>query len=208
MKDLTGQRFGRLVVESRSGSNKRGLAIWQCRCDCGNTVHIVGANLRGTVHHKGTKSCGCLMAELSKERLTTHGMTHSSLSYKTWIVMRRRCNDPKHSKYKYYGGKGITVCERWSDFGNFHADMGERPRGMTIGRVDNSKGYSPDNCKWVTWTEQQNNRSSNHTITYGGVTLSVADWSRKVGLSQSTLLARIHKGWSVERSLTEPLNNK
>lgn len=201
MKDLIGQRFGRLTVVSRSGSNDRGLAMWQCCCDCGNTVRIAGTNLL-----RGTRSCGCLASDSAKKRFTTHGMTHSSSSYKTWVVMRRRCNDPKHSKYKYYGGAGIKVCDRWSNFKNFYDDMGERPRGMTIGRVDNAKDYGPDNCKWVSWRDQQNNRLNNHSISYNGETLTVAEWSRKIGVSQNTLLMRLRNGWSVERALNEPLH--
>ena len=159
--DLTGKRFGRLVVLHRDGSTPGRDAAWRCRCDCGEVRTIRGQCLRSG----HTKSCGCLHREFSSERLprlaTKHGMArHGRVAgiYKSWQAMRERCKNPRHHAYANYGGRGITVCERWESFENFLADMGPRPEGLTLDRIDNEGNYEPGNCRWATRLQQRHNR--------------------------------------------------
>lgn len=158
LKDLTGQRFGRRTVISRAGSDRRGCATWLCVCDCGSESVVTGAELRK--NHSG--SCGCMR----RDRLTVHSKRKTRL-YKVWEGMKTRCYNPSHMAYKRYGGRGITVCVEWcNDFQAFYewamangydenAPIGQ----CTIDRIDNDKGYSPDNCRWVDMKTQRHNRS-------------------------------------------------
>lgn len=148
---FTGRVFGRLTVMSHSHA-QGGRSYWVCRCSCGNEKTVQRAHLVSG----DTLSCGCLRKERMREgavqklskRNTRHGMAHSR-EYKTWEQMRERCRNPKHKAWKYYGGKGITVCERWQTFENFFADMGARPTGCEIDRINPEQGYNPGNCRWL-----------------------------------------------------------
>lgn len=155
--DLTGQRFNRLVVIEFV--EKRGLnAYWKCVCDCGIVKTLRGSNIKSG----HTKSCGCLHKEVVIKALTKHGHNtrkRTSPTYSTRYAMINRCSNPKANKYKYYGGRGITVCDRWLEsFENFLEDMGERPPGTTIDRIDNDGNYEPSNCCWATPKQQVQNR--------------------------------------------------
>ena len=202
-KDLTGERFGRLVVLWRgenivepSGATR---SAWLCVCDCGETKTVSQHSLsRGL-----TRSCGCL----ARERPPKHGMSRSQV-YKHWVAMRQRCQNPNHWKYADYGGRGIKVCARWEDFANFLADMGEPEAGMTLDRIDVDGDYEPSNVKWASRREQANNRRNNTTLTYAGKTLTAAEWGRVTGLGKSAIIRRLSRGWPVERVLTEPLKTK
>ena len=154
--NLTGQRFNRLLVIGRAPNRMNSTAArWICQCDCGNTTIVLGQNLR----QAKTVSCRCLRLERAKTQLDrrTHGRSHTPVYY-VWQTMRRRCTNPAHPKYSNYGGRGIIVCDRWLNFENFVADMGERPKGLTLERKDNDGNYDPGNCKWATYTEQARNR--------------------------------------------------
>lgn len=131
---------------------------------------------------------------------------HGMLTYARWKSMTQRCGDPSASNFKYYGGRGISVCERWHDFAAFLADMGECPdRSMTLDRIKNDLGYQPSNCRWATKAEQNANRSLCVQITHGGRTQNLADWAREVGMTANTLAMRVRNGWSAERALTQPV---
>jgi hypothetical protein len=136
----------------------------------------------------------------------THGMSATS-EYKIWLGMFRRCYNTKDSNYPNYGGRGIRVCERWSSFSNFWADMDKRQAGKTLDRINNDGNYEPGNCRWATREQQANNMQTNHRITWNGETLTVAQWERRRGMKQHTLLQRLKAGWSVKQAFLTPVLN-
>lgn len=127
-------------------------------------------------------------------------------TYQSWLCMRRRCNDAGHQHFEHYGERGISICDRWSDYDNFFVDMGPRPEGLTLERDDNSKGYSPENCRWATHVEQCSNRRSNVVITWQGQTKTLKQWAEILGFPYKTMWARKKAGWSTERLLSEGLH--
>lgn len=196
--DLTGKRFGRLTVIAENGVTKHGKILWLCRCNCGNECTVTGNHLKS--NH--TRSCGCLFIE----SITKHGM-NGNRTYRTWHGMRSRCDNQNHTTFNNYGGRGIGVCSRWITFKNFLADMGKRPEGMTLERIDNDGNYEPSNCKWATQKEQHRNTRHNRMITYQGETKCMAEWAEDVRLKYDTLRNRIDRyGWTIERALTEKVN--
>lgn len=188
--DMAGLRIGRLLVLRRAGSDGRGLATWECACDCGSTGIVRGADLRS----RHTTSCGCLFNERRRTASITHGRSRGDQSgsgYWQWRGMIQRCKpegDPN------YGGRGIRVCERWHGFENFLFDMGPRPPGMTIERIDNDGNYEPGNCRWATQKEQAANTRRNVFVDHDGERLHLSEWSRRTGLCASTIAYRLRRG--------------
>jgi hypothetical protein len=176
---------------------------WLCKCDCGKEFLATGNQLNSG----RTKSCGCAKKERFKRMILKHGQGHTRLN-NIWHHMKQRCNNPNSFEFYLYGGRGITVCEEWNNdfeaFSNWALGNGYSPE-LSIDRIDNSKGYSPDNCRWVDNVTQCRNRRSNHLLTFNGQTKTMKEWSEETGVDYPTLQARINElGWSVEHSLTIP----
>lgn len=201
-KDITGQRFTRLVVVSRAGSDSNGNAKWNCLCDCGNATTSSGFTLR----NGEAKSCGCLTTEQLIARATTHKKSHDA-EYRCWAGMLQRCDNPKTSRYSRYGGRGIKVCERWYCFEDFYADMGPRPtRDHSIERINNDGNYTPGNCRWATSKEQNHNKSSNRIVEYRGqeMPLQTAIELANSPVNRNTVQGRLRRGWSVALAIEAP----
>lgn len=192
MTDLSGRKYGLLTVLSLFGVKKMpsgSRRMWLCRCECGAETSVAGNNL--TTGH--TTSCGS-----KNHQSNYHGMTNTPI-YHVWENMIARCTNESHPSWKDYGGRGITVCKEWMDFTVFHNDMRENYRhGLTIDREDNNAGYSKENCRWITATEQQLNTRRVRRLTIGGVTMVAKQWSRKTGVCYTTLLHRLNQGCSPE----------
>lgn len=179
-----GTKFGMLTVtgvgESTPDSKSTSIVI----CKCGNKKTVRNTHLKS----KGTKSCGC------GQNKFIHSMSNTP-EYKIWAGIKQRCTNSKNKDFNKYGGRGIKVCKRWlNSFENFYEDMGNRPKGGTIDRVNNNKGYLFSNCRWATYKEQTRNRRNTIRIDYNGRVLSLAEWADKYKLIYGTLLARYHRG--------------
>jgi hypothetical protein len=199
-KDVTNQRFGRLIAVGPAARDKWGQVHWLCKCDCGQEKVIRGKHLWSMK----IRSCGCLNMDERKKRLTKHGHASNGVISpinKIWQGMKKRCFNSRDVSYPRYGARGIKVCDRWLDFRNFLADMGDRPPGMTIERIDNAGNYEPGNCKWATAMEQSANTRKNRMITANGKTLHMSAWARELELNIGTIRWRLNNGWSAERAL-------
>lgn len=203
LKDMTGQVFGRLTIVGRAANSNRGCARWLCQCTCGNQKTILGDSLRlGT-----TVSCGCYRLERAIASILKHGMKGTP-EYRCWVAMVSRCENKNVERYPSYGGRGITVCERWrASFENFYSDMGPRPSTEhSIDRVDVDGNYEPSNCRWATKKEQANNARQNIKVVIGGRTLSLQDAIVAAGsvVTYGTVRNRITRGWEPVRAVTTP----
>lgn len=204
--DLTGQRFGRLTVLTENGSSNSGKRKWLCQCDCGNIASVVTGDLRSG----RTKSCGCLHSEVAKNKATKHGKRNSRL-YRIWCSMKRRTSVEVDSGYYKYGGRGIEMCDEWKEsfpsFSKWAISAGYSD-SLSIDRIDNNKGYSPDNCRWVSIEVQARNKRNNINLTFQGETHILTDWAKLTGINFCTIRSRLGAGWSVERALTEPVHTE
>ena len=199
--DLFGQRFGRLTVTREGERTSSGRVRWHCVCDCGNELDVYGPSLKSG----NTKSCGCYHSEKARDRLMTHGFgsrTNRPRIYSIWCAMKNRCYRPVHKEFSRYGGRGITVCEEWKeDFLSFKrwADASGYSDDLEIDRIDNDKGYSPQNCQWVTRKENSNNRSKTLRIYFRGTKRTISEISEMTGLSYWIVYQRAVKlRWSGE----------
>lgn len=204
--ELTGKRFGRLIVIKASERKTLTRAMyWICKCDCGTEKEISALSLvRGL-----TVSCGCYNKEINTNRIK-HGHNRKngkkSPTYISWEKMIARCKNEICTEYKWYGGRGITVCDRWLDFSTFLEDMGERILGTTIDRINHNGNYEPNNCRWAVPIVQANNTRINVHITYNNQTKTVAEWARVLGIEYDTLYYRLFKyKWSIEKALNHPI---
>lgn len=215
--EMYGQRFGRLVVLTRA-YNWPGVR-WICLCDCGNKIITTGGCLR----HGNTKSCGCYRKERGREHGSTIRLRHGhcrnqalSAEYRAWSQMKHRCLNPASKNWSRYGGRGITVCDRWiASFDHFIEDMGPRPEGThgkrslySIDRIDNDRGYEPDNCRWATVFAQNRNTSWQRRIEVDGTSMSIPDACALYGISTPTFYARIRRGMTEQEALATPRLNR
>jgi hypothetical protein len=183
--DLAGRVFERLTVLGKGEKAKQGQTRWVCQCSCGNTTLVRGRDLK----NGHTKSCGCYGLSKTNQTCTTHGKSKSS-EYRIWSLMKYRCYDVRCKQYSYYGGKGISVCDRWREsFENFYADMGDRPSELySLDRYPNKNGnYEPGNCRWATKQEQANNTARNRFFTHNGETKTLREWSVLFGAADSNV---------------------
>lgn len=185
----------------RAGNNVKRCAVFECSCSGERIVATVADVKSGHV-----RSCGCLLEQARANNTRTHGMARTSL-YGVWAAMIRRCRNRNSKGYAEYGGRGIEVCERWDSFVTFLDDMGTPNEGQTLDRIDVNGHYCPENCRWTSWTTQQRNRRNNRLLTFNGQTMCSAEWAEKTGLSQSAINLRLKRGWSVEKTLSEPLRS-
>lgn len=209
--DISGVRFGRLTVISLVS---RSPTVWLCRCDCGVERPVKRPNLVSG----STRSCGCLGVEtrrnlgLSQKRRTKidYAAALYLAEYRAWCSMLSRCANPRHKSYGNYGARGIKVCKRWrGSFDLFLRDMGERPGpGMSIDRIDVNGDYTPNNCRWADARTQQNNRTTNRTLAFNGVSANLTEWSKITGLAISTITSRLTLGWPLEKVLSTPARYK
>ncbi len=209
VKDMTGKRFGRLIVLARAEKRYGTAAFWNCQCDCGNTKIVWGSALRTGE----TASCGCLHRDTVKKQMTSHGMVDRE-EYIVWKGMKSRCLNPRSKHWHRYGGRGIKVCERWANsFAAFLEDMGDRPDGcgptgrakLSIDRFPNNNGnYEPGNCRWATQEQQVANSSVAKLLTFRGETRPIGAWERILKISACAIVNRLRKGWSVDDALGIP----
>lgn len=201
--DITGNRYGKLIVVERAGTYKYGEVTWLCQCDCGKQSTVRSSSLR----RGDTKSCGCIAAGLARKRLETHGMSKTRL-FHIWSMMLERCYRSYNKSYPRYGGRGILICDEWkNNFSSFYewASSNGYSDALSIDRIDNDKGYYPENCRWTTVKEQANNRSTNNLLSACGRTQTLVQWASERGVQPDTIAHRIKHGWPVKCAIFAPI---
>lgn len=209
-KDITGQRFVRLVVVRRVANSEAGLARWLCRCDCGQEIEAIGGALRSG----NTRSCGCLWLErnrTSKNRRHGHILAHKqSPEYQSWASAIQRCTNPKNAYYHIYGGKGVTFHEPWLRSSDLYLKyMGKKPGvGYSLDRFPDPNGnYEPGNVRWATRREQARNRTSNRNLNMGGHTKTISEWASIMHITANLISTRLKRGWSTADAILTPLHS-
>lgn len=202
VSDITGKKYGKLIVVSECGRDKWGRVLWLCKCECGKET----ITTKNKLEIGKKKSCGCLIDDIKTWIHRKHGMSETRL-YGIYQSMKTRCYR-NHVAHHLYKDRGITICEEWSGEDGFSsfaewAMKNGYEDDLTIDRKDNEKGYSPDNCRWITMKEQQNNKRNNVCLTFNGETHTIAEWGEITGFGGNCIRARLRNGWSVERTLTE-----
>lgn len=205
--NIEGQRFGRLVAVRPSGKTKHRLSIWECICDCGGTARSTIGNLRGGQ----SRSCGCWRSEAVKAPRShgdaRRGGTKEYIAYRNMIA---RCGNPLNASYPNYGGRGVSVCERWlSGYSEFLSDVGRAPSSEhSIDRINPHGDYRPDNVRWVTMIDQQRNRRHHVRVTWEGRDRILGELCSEHGLHRHTVMDRLHRGWTLERALSTPADTR
>jgi hypothetical protein len=196
--DIANNRFGKLTAISYLHKG-----LWNCTCDCGSkTIQQSSAMREGRV-----VSCGCYGKTLGHLN-ATHGMSLTK-EYKVWQQMKKRCLDKKDKSFSNYGGRGISVCEKWiNSFECFISDIGGRPNGMSLDRIDVNGNYEPSNCRWASMKTQARNKTNNQIITFNGVSACLSEWEEITGIKHGTIRRRIKNGWSIEDALSVNVDRK
>lgn len=205
--DLTGKEFWNFTVIGRGDDyirkNGKKVIRWKCRCKCGNIRNISATQLRSGKW----KSCGCMHDYYARINNTHHGDTHKRLHH-IWLGMKARCNNEKDYHYKWYGGRGISVCEEWNNdytaFRKWALSNGYSDK-LTIDRIDTNGNYEPSNCRWVDMKTQNNNRRNNTMLSAFGKTMTLQEWSDEVGIKAKTIRGRISRGYNIERAISAPV---
>lgn len=204
--DISGMRFGHLTVIREVGREHKEI-VWECKCDCGNIVHRKSYEIR----HKLT-NCGCMTKDILREKNSRHGL-YGTRIHRTYTNMKTRCYNPHYYLFKNYGGKGITICDEWlgenglKNFADWSMKNGYSDK-LSIDRIDNSKGYSPENCRWVDMRTQQNNRTNNRILSCGGESHTMAEWSKISGIPYFAIQGRLSRGWSEQDAVSRPLQRQ
>lgn len=207
-QNLSGKRFGRLVVIDEAPKGIRNKVRWQCLCDCGNEVVTYADNLRSG----HTSSCGCLSRDISRKMLTTHGKAgrgNTHPLFRVWMAIKNRCYNQNSTAYKDYGGRGIKLCKEWQEFQPFYewAMKNGYKTGLEIDRTDNDSGYCPENCRFITAKQNNRNKRNNRYITIDGETKTLSAWSELYNLNHTTILHRLRDGWKDKELLVPPGHN-
>lgn len=211
-QNLTGKTFSRWTVLRFAGfipqPNGKKRTMWECCCSCGSIGTVLASNLK----QGHSLSCGCLVAETTRARSTTHGYSVAggiTKEYLTWQRIKGRCHNPKNHKFPDYGGRGIIVDPSWiDDFPAFLAHVGPCPStSHSIDRIENDGNYEPGNVRWATRKTQANNKRNNRLLFHNGQTLNATQWAEKTNIPASSIIRRLNLGWSDEKTLTTPIGN-
>lgn len=204
------QVVGFLTCLGDTGEKLRGLRVYEWRCVCGNVIHRTRSNYGRT---NQTASCGCMTGALVSKANKVHGAslrgTPAFRLFVCWQSMIWRCYNKNRRDYAYYGGRGVVVCERWrNSFQAFALDMGDKPEGMSIDRIDCNGNYEPGNCRWATNKQQSNNKRNNRVIVANGEARTISQWAESLGVDHSAIAYRLRKGWPADAAVSLPKRSK
>lgn len=204
--NLAGETFGKITIISYEGKDHKGNTYWNCVCSCGNKMTIRGECVKsGRTVSCGKGKCSPKHKEPENRKATGKTSPHN-YTYRSWNSMMKRCYSRNSNRFHSHGGRGIVVCDRWHTFSNFVEDMGERPQGLSIDRINNNGNYEPGNCRWATPKEQARNTRRSIMIEYDGQTKSLPEWCEILGLNYKSILARVENGWNHKEALTTPVS--